>query len=187
MYFFLEGFSYLLYLIFECQTPNTKFILLKSKKKLCINLNTFFKERPIILFKRESFHERGGEDPDKVVTYSEKKIFDFYTSRDTSGPFIFDQKFNKNKYYIRLKLPLEIHFADNQTYYQYEKEKEELIQKNRNKDIYYSLEEKISINNVKYYNFIKVGDYDLFLQIVFGLFYLLFLLLENCIHFILIS
>ena len=73
--FFFSGFSYLIYLISEFQTPNTKFILSKSKKNLYENINSFFKEKPILLFKWESYHEVSRKErTEKVVTHTENKF-----------------------------------------------------------------------------------------------------------------
>ena len=72
----------------------------------------------------------------RVVTFTDQKKFKFYCWRDISGTFIIDStKYVKEKtFYVNLSLREEILFADPITEYDYQKQKDLFIQKNRFKD-----------------------------------------------------
>ncbi len=70
------------------------------------------------------------------VTYNEKINFDYYSWKDISGIFQLENIEAKNKKYpfIILEIQYDVFFGDRISIYDLNKLKEELIEKNKNRD-----------------------------------------------------
>ena len=65
---------------------------------------------------------------------------------------------NKQKNYIKLELDLEFEFADDITKWDYNRQKDTMIQRNRWRDLHMEFYERIEIPGYTKYNFVKIGD-----------------------------
>jgi len=98
---------------------------------------------------------------DKVYTFRDHELFNFCSWRDTSGLFLLNTEENlrnKKKSYIKLELDLEFEFADDVTKWDFNRQKENMINRNKYRDTHMEFSQNIKLPGMDTYNFIKIGD-----------------------------
>lgn len=147
------GLMYIIYIINGIFISRTFKMLLSQKKSSNLEsvLETLVQEKPELSFKVECYHfesnnlnaDLGNTTIDeqkeiRTTTFAEKEIFEYYCSRDVSGPFSLnsDNIINNKYYYINLSLKFDIIFNDALTCYDYHRQKELFSNKYRWKDVH---------------------------------------------------
>ena len=168
--------SYILYIVTQYFTPTLKFLKLDINDiKLDELLQKFFTSKPDIKLDCSCYHFKGssysyidaqGVRQTSYNIYRENSHFDhfnvpYYSVRDVSGPFILNSNMNElnHKDFIQLEIPSEIIWADSISFADYEKYKSDIIEKNKDKDLYMEFTEKRTISAFNDNNyFIKLRD-----------------------------
>ena len=143
-------------------------------------MNQLFKEKPVINIVCSCYHlekdvmisnDSNGlsqkTHSKKIETYTEIKQLKIFSYLDISG--IFNLK-ESNKNLIKLKMGKEINFNDELTLYDIQKIKKELYLRNKDKDLYMSINVKSIIPTMKDYYLVKIKtnkSYCLLKQCVF--------------------
>ena len=157
--------SYLLYFINEFYS--TTFIYLKTKDNKIINekMGDVYKANPSINLVGVCYHfaQRyfgNSIRTETIISHQEKIEFNYSFCRDVSGNFHLN--INKNnykcKYYVILKVKYEIIFDDDLLFKEYNDLKNEIINRNRNRDSYFKYKDNIEINGISNINIIKLNE-----------------------------
>ena len=168
-----ECFFYIIYVIFQFHSDT--FAYLRHKKNdvnLYNKMKQLFTTPPKIKFVCECYHyetrtytsydsdgnESSSTITEKVVTKEEFKFFEYYSSRDVSGLFNlnYDESSVIDKCFIKLKLSTQIDFADALTYNDYQREYDELYQRNVGFDVFTSINVQNIIEGFESFNMINI-------------------------------
>ena len=154
----LAGSIYFIYIILElCFCCKCKiFPSVKSTREISEIMSSWFKASPTIEFfytiyeyyEEEVTTEYGGKkiETDLRAKQVDTKNFNFFSSRDVTGPIIFS---NENYSYIRFFPIPEIKFADEITYSDYKEEKSNFINSDHIKGDKYEYSEKRTIPGLR--------------------------------------
>ena len=120
-------------------------------------MNDLFSQSPKIELTVECYHTlySGDSEIDKV-TYKENVKFDYYSWKDISGIFILGNIEAQNYPFIKLYLEQEIYFSDSISIYDLNQMKDNLIEKNKEKDKKISLIDNRTIPGFDKYNLICI-------------------------------
>jgi hypothetical protein len=106
-------------------------------------------------------HRRTHTSRHKVITYTEREQFNFYTWRDISGVFLLDAHKvfkSENKKYIKLALDTDFEFGDDLTRMDYQRQKDNFYFRNRWRDVHCSISETRTIPGFNSYNMIRISQ-----------------------------
>ena len=177
---FLFFFCYVINIFFHCCSPIYKYLGNKVDNKGIYDImKEYFKAAPRIELKTESYHmsSSGGKHKSrhKVVTYTYKEDFKYYSFKDVSGLFLLDIPNRSSIHYIQLQVINEINFADSISYADYRQRKVEIYNENKNRDTCISYMEQRTYDNYKRFNLIKLdgGDMCFFQKWIYVIFILL--------------
>jgi hypothetical protein len=168
---------YIAYIINALCSPTFSYLLHKHKANTIHDyMKTLFATAPIIRFHVECYHyetryetykDANGNTQTrssqvKITTYTGHENFYYYSWRDISGVFLLDvAKFlNKNfqKAYIKLKLNLDINYADDGTFSDYTMQKFIFHARNRWRDVHMHTWETTDLPGMNKYNMVRVSD-----------------------------
>lgn len=179
-------FVYLCNIFCHCLSPQFSFLGNKVEDKTMYDImHQYFCAAPKIRMKTESYHKvrsgRKNKSTRRVVTHSEEIEFHYYSFKDVSGLFLLDIPQNKNIIYIQLQVINEINFADPISYSDYKSQKDDLYERNKNKDVNIDYFELRTYDGYSRYNLIKLkgqdscffkrGIYFLFILLTLGIIY----------------
>ena len=170
-----ECIFYVCYVIFQFCTPTFSYLIhKKSDVKLYDKIKKLFLTPPKIQFVCQCYHyetrtytsyDANGNlhtrtETVRVVTRTDSKIFNYYSCRDVSGLFQlnYDESTVINKLYVKLELLGEYSFADAITYSDYQKEKDELYNRNVGYDTYTDIFVNNIIEGLTSYNLINITE-----------------------------
>jgi len=97
----------------------------------------------------------------RVDTYNEIQSFKYMSWRDVSGPFNLNiQRVieNPNNTFVKLKINYEMELADDGSKEDYEAQKQNIIERNRNRDLLYDFSEITKIKGHNTFNLVCLGD-----------------------------
>lgn len=154
--------SYILYIITHYFTPTLRFLKLGNYNiKLDELLQKLFTYKPDIKFECSCYHFKGssysyidakGIRQTSYTFYREYNHVEhfsvpYHSVIDVSGPFILNSNMSElnHKDFIKLEISYEIIWADSISFADYEKYKLDIIEKNKNKDLYMEFTEKRTI------------------------------------------
>ena len=164
---------YIVYIVLEfCSTSCSYLVHKTSSMGRYDKMKRLISTPPEINFHCETYHfeYRGGNyDPrgrrnqpvkQKVITHREDYSMPYYSARDISGLFVLncDKEVVSNKAYIQLQLLQEINFADDISYMDYERIRNDFYMRNRPRDYYMDYYEKRIIHGLSQYNLVRIGD-----------------------------
>jgi len=154
LYFsFLGIFPYMLYVIFECISEMVEFLeQFETNETIIDKMKNFVQSCPIISISLNNKNNDDGNSTFKSGDYI-KKNFNYKSCRDVSGKLILNSLCCFQKSYVLLNVSYEIGFADNETLSDYYKEKEKLINENKNK-----YKHHYEINEQKYLFLLKTNQ-----------------------------
>ena len=155
--------SYILYLITEFYSST--YISLKNKEDKLINekMGDIYNTKPTINGELEWYHnEKAGQLSNKIITHRESFEYTYLHCRDISGNLKLEL-FCNNTYYVILTVVVEVIFEDNSMFSQYNNMKNDLINRNRFRDNYYSLSENIEIKGAEDIRMIKLQEKEAYL------------------------
>lgn len=172
--FSIYGFFHLAYICIEIFSSTFIFLLNKRDMKgLKETLRAFIATPPVIEFYGRSYHiayayngrDSNGKEEYKEyedTTHEERYKMPYYSARDVSGPLHLNcQKEDlQKKRYIKLKLSVEVNFADTLSDSDYRKEICDFNRRNMFLDEYYTFSENQYLPGLIKYNFIILGDSD---------------------------
>lgn len=148
------GLMYFVYLINGIFISRTFKMLLSQKTSSTLSsiIESLIEEKPELSFKVECYHFESSnlngdiennsieneEREIRTTTFAEKQTFDYYCSRDVSGPLSLnsDNEIKDQYYYINLTLKTDIIFNDALTCFDYHKQKETFLNQYRWKDVH---------------------------------------------------
>ena len=169
-------FLYISYIFVElCASPVSIYLRNKSSDNgMYEKMRIYFSTPPEVGFYCECYHyesrtvtstdSEGNTTTttvtERVVTYSEKLDFPYYSGRDVSGLFYLncDKGIVEKKKYLKLELFVEVNFADPISCMDYEYAKNIFIERNKYKDSYFDFNEIKNIPGMKKLNLIKLGE-----------------------------
>jgi hypothetical protein len=174
--FILSFIIYIIYVINSFLSPT--FFYLKHKHKantIHEYMNTMYTAAPRKTFNVECYHNETRRNKTKdakgkvkketksvrVVTYRGSQDFNYYSSKDISGTFLLetskflDKDFKKS--YIKLKLDLEIDYAEDGTYNDYAIQRDSFYASNRYRDLHMDTWESTNLKGLNEYNLVKVS------------------------------
>ena len=172
-----ESIFYVCYVIFQFCSPTFSYLIhKKTDVRLFDKMKKLFQTPPIIQFVCQCYHyetrtytvydSKGNSSTRtqqvRVVTRIDSKLFNYYSSRDVSGLFAlnYDESTVINKLYVKLELLGEYSFADAITYSDYQKEKDELYNRNVGYDTYTDIYVNNIIEGLTSYNLINITEND---------------------------
>ena len=98
----------------------------------------------------------------KIKTYNDSKKFYYYNCKDVSGEIIIENEINKKRFYfVNLNLKFEIIFADSISFYDYETQKNNFLNKNKWRDVHTEIFEKKNIKNSFDSSLLKINNESL--------------------------
>ena len=98
----------------------------------------------------------------KIKTYNDSKKFNYYNCKDVSGEIIIENEINKKRFYfVNLNLKFEIIFADSISFYDYETQKNNFLNKNKWRDVHTEIFEKKNIKNSFDSSLLKINNESL--------------------------
>ena len=170
-----ESIFYIIYVISELCSPTFDYLIHKrSDVKLVDKMKQLFYSHPRIQFVCECYHyetkyittydSKGNSSTTterrRVVTRYDTRQFYFYSSRDVSGLFRlnYDESSVKDKFYVKLELSKRIDFADDITYSDYKKEKDDFFNLNKDYDDYINFFTEEEIDGFTSYNLINITE-----------------------------
>jgi hypothetical protein len=168
---------YLAYMVIEFCSPTARYLCHKSSDQgMYQKMGRNFQTPPEICFHCECYHyvdveyyttDKDGNKhrhtrKEKRVTYTERYVVPYYSSRDVSGLFYLncERAVIEKKRYIKLELKEEINFADAISYYDYERAKSHFWLRNRFRDTHFSFWETRTIPGMDHHNLIKLVDQE---------------------------
>ena len=158
----LGAISYFLYFIFELNSKTTILLKLKDNKIINEKMGDIYKTNPSISLVAECYHNEGrggtgGGSSVTVVSHKEEIPFNYTFCRDVSGNFNLNiNKDNyKYKYYIILNIVYEVIFDDDSLFNDYNTIKNEIIERNKNKDKYFKYFDNIKLKEIN--NFMMIN------------------------------
>jgi len=95
----------------------------------------------------------------KIKTYNDSKKFYYYNCKDVSGEILIENKIDKkNFYFVNLNLKIEIIFVDSISFYDYETQKSNFLNKNKWRDVHTEIFEKKNIKNSFNSSLLKINN-----------------------------
>ena len=166
---------YLIYIITEFCSPTFSYLSnIEFGDSMYNKMKILFANYPEIKFHCECYHmhqkrvvtkDNDGKEhvsykEEKVITYVDDYVMPYYSCKDVSGLFFLNisEAQAKEKFFIKLRLGLEVNFADAISYSDYIYQKEMFWQKNRFRDIYFDFSEKRTLRDFKKYNLVQIGN-----------------------------
>lgn len=166
---------YLIYIITQFCSPTFKYLCnLHFGNSMYNKMKILFSNYPEIKFHCECYHyekrrivtrDKDGRETvtyrdEKCVSYIDNYILPYYSCKDVSGLFFLNisEAQAKQKFFIKLRLGLEVNFADAISYYDYNYQKEAFWQRNRFRDIYFDFHETRTLKDFKKYNLVQIGE-----------------------------
>jgi hypothetical protein len=167
--------TYIGYIITCFCSPTFSYLKHKHKaQSIHTYMHKLFSTAPEISFHVECYHyvttyhtsysngrSRRTTRRSKVVTHRETQPFTYYSWRDISGLFILDSHKiirSHKKAYIKLELEKNIELNDDITRYDYQRQKDDIYNRNRGRDTHMSFWETREISDYSQYNLIKISD-----------------------------
>lgn len=173
-------FFYVANILIHCCSPIYQYLGNKvGNKGIYDIMKEYFKAAPRIELKTESYHmtSSGGKRKSRhrVVTYTYKEDFKYYSFKDVSGLFLLDIPNSSSIHYIQLQIINEINFADAISFADYRQRKIDIYNENKNRDTCISYIEQRTYENYKRFNLIKLdgGDICFFQRWIYVIFVLL--------------
>lgn len=167
--------SYVAYIITEFCSKSFRFLChKKDDNRMLQKMNSLFCGKPSVVFNCVCYHyetrtvhytDSDGRSQTRSETYRVNTHFDsfvvpYHSVRDVSGPFVLniDKANLMKKDLIKLKLELEITWADAISLSDYEDYKSDFIRRNENKDVYMDFSERRILDGFNAYNLIKINE-----------------------------
>ena len=155
------GVSYLIYIILEFNLPTCQYLgNINNEKRMYEIMGELFISPPMINFYVENYHIEKDlsrrSKPVKYVTHKDSYNIPYYSFKDVSGLFLFNQNDEKakKKIYIKLYLKPEINFSDPISYSDYINQKELFWRRNRFLDSLMAFKETRYILRMKRYTLV---------------------------------
>ena len=166
LFLFFGAFSYLIYFILEMISITFKYLKIKDNGIIYEKMGDIYKTNPTISLVAECYHNEGrgggtsGGSSVKVISHKEEIPFNYTFCRDVSGNF--NLNINKNnykyKYYVILNIAYEVIFGDDLLFNDYNIIKNEIIDKNKNRDKYFTYHDNIELKGINNLMMIKLGE-----------------------------
>lgn len=165
----------IIYIIYEIYFFSYKSCSYFRHQFMKTNLHDYMKElfyKPItVTFHAECYHyetriSRSGSRTYsrrvKVVTFRDIEQFHYYTWRDVSGIFRLEtiEANKKQKPYIKLDLSLLMEFADDNTHYDYDRQKKAHFNRNKLRDTHIHQWETKELKGMNTYNLVRIANHD---------------------------
>lgn len=159
-------FSVLYCLTAICSSKTYKYLSqLKNAPSIHKYMEKLFYTGPVIKMTCISFHydyshsNKGRTTRHRRTTHTDEEYFKICSWRDNSGLFNVEQNSKKN--YLRMKIDLDVEFADQITKYDYFRLKENMIQRNRYRDMCMDYVEEIDLKGgYERFNLIRLGSQE---------------------------
>jgi len=159
LFLFFGAFSYLIYFILEMISITFKYLKIKDNGIIYEKMGDIYKTNPSISLVGESYHYEG-RDGNVKVSHKEEIPFNYTFCRDVSGNF--NLNINKNnykyKYYVILNIAYEVIFDDDLLFNDYNIIKNEIIDKNKNRDKYFEYIDNIELKGINNLMMVKLDD-----------------------------
>ncbi len=97
----------------------------------------------------------------RVNTYDESYSFKYMTWRDVSGPFYLntdEYKKHQGRVLVKLKLSLDIEFANDGTVSDFEAQKKYFVNRNKHRDTNYDFSQSNRVDGFNEYNLVHIGE-----------------------------
>ena len=166
LFLFFGAFSYLIYFILEMISITFKYLKIKDNGIIYEKMGDIYKANPTISLVAESYHNEGraggtsGGSSVKVISHKEEIPFNYTFCRDVGGNF--NLNINKNnckyKYYVILNIAYEVIFEDDLLFNDYNIIKNEIIDKNKNRDKFFTYHDNIQLKGINNLMMVKLDD-----------------------------
>lgn len=167
---------YIMFYCFAIRNSTVYTYLNNFHKDESINdlLKNYFYSSPEIKLTCTCYHMvRTSKARRREVTHKDEQYFRFSSWQDTSGMFLINNGEISNKNYLKLRLDIDVEFADDMTKYDFNTFKENMIAVNKPKDVYMDYDETITFNNGEFrkYNLVSLGGNECLISKEFFIFF----------------
>lgn len=170
--------AYILYIVTCFCSPTYSYLSFISKtNSIHDKMKSLFQKAPTFYLYTNSFHinkvrtrVKSGKSYKyktvsvKKVTLRDKEEFKYSSWRDISGIFLLNSEemlSNIKRIFIKLELDLSVDFADDITSLDYNKQKQNMIERNRPRDRCIEFWDEMKVENFQKLNMVKLGDQNI--------------------------